>query len=174
MTFKKSLVPYLWHPPTWLAQPGFLHHGLHLFHERRDVVGNPLFDRPLDAASPLDFDFGIARNERTVVVEGLAVISENIGAVGDEQTQIFDRVAVDDQEVGDEPLTDEIRRMSPFCCPGPLVEQDARCNELVTGALSPPFFGLRPVGADVADSRCSGRQVKNRNSFSAAAAGSAS
>src|SRR3954462_1125891 len=79
-------------------------HLLDLAHQRRHVIRDAVLDRPLDAAAVRRLHL-VVRAERRVVRRRLAVQQHDLGAVRVEQAQILERVAVDDEEIGDKAFT---------------------------------------------------------------------
>ena len=80
-------------------------HVLDLAHQRRHVVRDAVLDRPLDAAAVRALHL-VVRPERRVVRRRPAVQQHDVGAVRVQQLQVLERVAVDDQQVGDEAFAD--------------------------------------------------------------------
>src|SRR5262245_35701545 len=77
------------------------HHLFHFPHQRRYVIRDAILDRPLDAAAVCVLGL-VAPADRRVIGRRLAVEQHDISAVRAQQLQVLERVAVDDEEIGDE------------------------------------------------------------------------
>ena len=71
------------------------------------MVRNPVLDGPFDSAAVHALRVRIARlHHRRVVVDDLAVVGHQIRAVRTHDAEVLERIAVDDQQIADEPETD--------------------------------------------------------------------